>query len=401
MKAVGIIAEYNPLHDGHVYHLKEAVRLAGSDAVVVAMSGDYVQRGEPAILDKWERTEMALNNGADVVVEIPTLFCLGNAGQYGSAGVRILEAFNTVSHIAFGSETGDIDILCRIASNMDKDSERINFIVSELIKSGCSYPRARAEAYNKLFPVYSSDCEALSNSNDILAIEYLRSITRLEPIAVKRVGAAYDEKVNDKLVFQSSSGIRSLLSEGKYIRKYVPEDVNLSIQTAINSDLLSNNNKWMQVLKYAILSMTAAEIDECPSGDEGIGNRIRSVISDTDSWDEFVESVKSKRFTHTRLSRLLVQIILGIDRNYYLSDEPQYVRVLGLNGKGCQLVSESVNDSTIPFITNINKQRNLLNEEGLKQLELDIHAADIYNLVTGRNQFELSDYRHKPIILSE
>ena len=401
MKAVGIIAEYNPLHDGHIYHLKEAVRLAGSDAVVVAMSGDYVQRGEPAILDKWERTQMALNNGADVVVEIPTLFCLGNAGQYANAAVQILESFNAVSHIAFGSESGDCNMLSRIAVNLDTQSDLIAAAVMEYVKSGYSYPRSRAAAYRELFPDDSDGYSILANPNDILAIEYIRACKRLKPVAVKRVGADYSESVKDNYEYQSAGGIRKALQSNEDIRNFVPPDVAAIILSAKLDGTLNTPDRWLKTLKFAIMRTSADEIDNCPSGGEGLGNRIKSMVNSTATWDEMIESVKSKRYTYTRISRLFSQIILGISRDDYSSKEPQYVRILGFSEKGRQLISEMNPNGKIPFITNVNRQGDMLCPEGLKQLALDIHAADIYNLISSRDLYELSDYRHKPIIMTK
>ncbi|MBQ0040733.1 MAG: nucleotidyltransferase [Clostridiales bacterium] len=397
MKAVGIIAEYNPLHNGHLYHIEEAKRLAGSDAVVVAMSGDYVQRGEPAILDKWERTELALQHGADIVVEIPTLFCLGNAMQYGRAGIRILESMAKVKYLAFGSESGDIEELARIAANINSKQLEMDRIISELSKSGYSYPRARAVAYSELFDD-SKGRTVLEGSNDILALEYLKACKRLKPVAVKRVGADYNDELDVDVEYQSATAIRSALRDRKDITDYVPMSVSAAIEQAKYSDHLTFSDDWMNTLKYAVMSMTAEEIDACPSGGEGLGNRIKSMIADAKTWDDFIESVKSKRYTHTRISRLCMQIILGINRDYFLSSEPEYVRILGFTKKGRDLISEMSHDESLPLITNINKQRDLVSAEGIKQLELDIHAADIYNLVTGRDQVVKSDFRMIPVM---
>ena len=393
MNAVGIIAEYNPLHNGHLYHLEEAKVIAGSDAVVVAMSGDYVQRGEPAILDKWERAQHALLHGADLVVEIPTLFCIGNAAQYARAGVGLLESIGSVSHLAFGSESGDIDSLLLTAVNLDRADAEINAGIAKLIKDGMSYPAARAKVYNEMFP----DADDLpDDSNDILALEYIRAAHRLNHIAIKRIGAVYNDCACDD-VFMSASGIRKATQSNMSVINYVPLDTAISLKEGITT----YPDSWLEVLKYAAISMTAEDIDNCPSGGEGLGNRIKSLIIDANSWSELVENVKSKRYTYTRISRLFIQMILGINRREYVSDKPEYLRILGMNDTGRELVAELRNndDCTLPIITNINKQSEYLDDAAKQQLKLDIHAADVYNLVTGRNQSERSDYRMKPIIV--
>ena len=394
MNAVGIVAEYNPLHNGHIYHIEEARKIAGSDAVVVAMSGNYVQRGEPAILDKWERTRLALLHGADLVVEIPTLFCLGNAAQYAKAGVTLLESVPSVKTLAFGSESGIVDDLVCAASNLDKASAEIESMVSGLIKDGITYPAARAEAYKTLFPDAG---ELPAESNDILALEYVRNIKRLEPVAIKRRGAAYNDCACDD-VFMSASGIRKATQSDMPISQYAPFETTLSLEDSITT----YPDNWLNTLKYAVMSITAEEIDNCPSGGEGLGNRIKSSIGNARSWDELVETVKSKRYTHTRISRLFMQIILGINRDDYTSDIPGYMRVLGMNDKGRGILSElrDGGECDLPILTNINKQADGLDEVATKQLELDIHGSDIYNLVTGRDEITYSDYRMKPIIIS-
>ncbi len=406
MNAVGIIAEYNPLHNGHIYHIEEARKIAGSDAVVVAMSGDYVQRGEPAILDKWERCRLALQNGADLVIEIPTLFCLGNAAQYASAGVNLLAAIPCLTHLAFGSESGDASSLELTAANLEKATSELNEGIAEKVKDGLSYPMARAAVYKEMFPEAAPLPE---NSNDILALEYIRAARhldnrKLEFIAVKRRGAAYNDSACDD-DFMSASGIRKAVRSGMSVLNYVPLDTAASLQDKI----LSYPDEWLNTLKYAVLSMSAEEIDCCPSGGEGLGNRIKSLINDASSWDELVEAVKSKRYTHTRISRLFMQIILGINRTDYSIDhndldtlcKPGYMRILGMNDRGREIISElrKSDDCILPVLNNINKQAGELDDAGRKQLELDVHGADIYNLVTGRDQNECSDYRMKPVII--
>ncbi|MBQ0089242.1 MAG: nucleotidyltransferase [Prevotellaceae bacterium] len=391
MKAVGIIAEYNPLHIGHKYHIAEALRFAGSDAVVVAMSGDYVQRGEPAILDKWERTKIALENGADLVVEIPTLFCLADAGGYAGAGVKILESLGCASHLAYGSESGEVEPVKKMATNLKNSAADIDNRISELVKTGKSYPVARSLAYEELFGEKLPD-----SSNDILGLEYVKACSALEPIAVKRVGAGYNDDVPSG-EYMSASGIRNAVIQGVSVDKYVPQDT----ADALMNNKLTFADDWMKTLKYAAMSMTAEEIDSCPSGGEGLGNRIKSLVNEAESWNQFAELVKSKRYTHTRISRLFTQMILGINRDDFGLDDPAYIRILGMNETGRALLSQINNQelSTLPIITNICKQRELLDDKGLKQLELDIRGADIYNLVTGRNQADCSVYRMKPIIL--
>jgi len=405
MNAVGIIAEYNPLHNGHIYHLNEAKRLAGSEVAVVAMSGDYVQRGEPAILDKWERAEIAISSGADVVLEIPTYFCLGNARQYGAAGVFLLESIGSASHLVFGSETGDITALKRIADNLRKNAAEIEKEIRALSKDGLSYPRARAVAYAKVCGQsikgyspedVSGDIAILEGSNDILALEYIMSCEKMEPVAITRVGAGYYDSVDDIKEFQSATGIRELLHNGEEIYTYVPDITAYMLDNRINTF----PDKWLNILKYSVLTSSSEKIDRCPSGGEGIGNRMKAAIADASSWDDFIQIVKSKRYTYTRISRLCMQLILDIDRLRFTGSIPAYIRILGLSERGREMIAEvkKKKKNRLPIITNINREYEALGNTGRLLMDLDVRGADIYNLITGRDIKFNSDHRVTPVI---
>lgn len=384
MKAVGIIAEYNPFHNGHKYQLEEAKRLAGSDAVVVAMSGNFVQRGEPAILNKWDRTKLALENGADLVLEIPTYFCLGNAKQYAHAGVKILDSLGMIDQFAFGSESADLTQLQAIADNMWIKEDEIEKGIREYAKEGLSYPVARAKVYNRLFP-FTGDISILENPNDNLAINYLTCKSRMRPIAVKRTE------------MKSASEIRYSYFTGEDISETVPDNT----LTMLSDSITTFPEKWFNTLKYAVMQTTGDEIEDCPSGGEGLGNRIKHVITQANSWDELIQETKSKRYTYTRISRLCMQIILGIKREKFPISNPGYIRLLGANDNGRELISYADKNfvNKLPIITNISKKRSSLNDEGLLLLELDAHASDVYNLVTGRDISAESDYKISPIII--
>lgn len=410
MKAVGIVAEYNPLHNGHVYHIGQAKKIAGADAVVVAMSGDFVQRGEPAILDKWTRTELALRAGADVVLEIPVISCLGNAGQYAEGAVRLLESLGKISHIVFGSESGDTALLQRVADVLVKHSDEINEEIRILTGSGMSYPAAREKAYLSVRKRFSDadpdlsdlflekELACLKNPNDILAIEYIKAASHAEPLVIKRTGAGYSSPVIPGEKYQSAGAIRDLILQGGGFGSYVPEYTADAIRTG---HVTGNNcDRWFDLLRYAVMSTDADAIDECPSGGEGLGNLIRSAVVDASSRDDLITRVKSRRYTYTRLSRLCLQILLGITRNNGSAD---YIRVLGLSSTGRKLLAEIRDEesSSVPVITNINKEAHALSEESSSILKMDIHAADIYNLATGRDVSAFSDHRMRPVLISD
>ena len=412
LKAAGITAEYNPLHNGHVYHIEETRRITGCDAVVIAMSGDYVQRGEPAIMDKWARAEHALRSGADLVFEIPVLFCLGNAGQYASAAARILEATGKVTHISFGSESGDTEALKRIAYNLRNHEEEIEAVIKSARTKGLSYPAARALAYSEVMseiketnpatdPEILGDIQILNKANDILGIEYIKAMISAEPVVIRREGAGYRDPYDERINYQSASALRSQLLNGCDISDFVPDCTAESLKTCHLTG--PDKDKWFDALRYAVLSADAAEIEDCPSGGEGLASLLKANANSASSWDALIREIKSKRYTYTRLSRLCMQLLLGISRSKYETYEPEYIRVLGFNDKGRELLAEMRDEesSDLPVIINVNKSAGALNEKASSLLELDMHAADIYNLMTKGEIGSFSDHIHSPEIIKK
>ena len=411
MKIAGITAEYNPLHNGHVYHIEETRRRTDCDALVVAMSGDFVQRGEPAILDKWLRAEHALNAGADLVVEIPTLFCLGNASQYASASVRILESLDCGT-ISFGSGSGDIDTISAVAGVLADNNEKINSYISAMIKEGKNYPSARSEAYKALrtgkvsSETLEKELAVLSEPNDILALEYISKMSRSKPLVIKRKGAYHENSASVTTGYKSAEYIREKLhSEGVESAELL-ESVPGFIRDTFCSCLPVFPDDCYDYLKYAILSADADDIDDCPSGGEGLGSLLKKSVKEADCFNELILKAKSKRYTYTRISRLCMQIMLGISRNKYSFDDPGYIRVLGHNEKGRELLSEIKKASKdsyaavgmLPVITNINKEKEKLDKTAIDKLDLDIHASEIYALLSGDEAPEHAEQRRMPVM---
>lgn len=409
-KAAGITAEYNPLHNGHVFHIEETRRITACDAVIVAMSGDFVQRGEPAFMDKWERAEHALRCGADLVIEIPALFCLGNAGQYASAAVKLLEATGKVTHISFGSESGDTEALTRIAFTLRDKKEEIEKCIRSLKGYGFSYPAARARAYSEVRadatgkdpdtdPEIKRDSQILYKANDILAIEYIKSMQDASPVVVKRCGAGYSDPYDAAFKYQSASAIRKQVFGGYDMSKSVPD----CVADAMKKSHLTGTDRdgWFDLLRYAVLSADNRQIEDCPSGEDGLASLMKTKIGEADSWTSFVSMIKSKGYTYTRLSRLCVQLVLGICRSRYDIVGPEYIRVLGFNGRGRELLAEMRDEecALLPVIVNVNKSAGSLNDKAASLLQLDMHAADIYNLVTKGEIGAYSDHRHSPVII--
>ena len=411
LKIAGITAEYNPLHSGHIYHMEETRRLTGCDALVVAMSGDFVQRGEPAILDKWLRAEHALKAGADLVVEIPTLFCLGNASQYARGSVGILEALGC-GLISFGSESGDIGNISDVAAVLKAEREAIESHISAMIREGKSYPAARSEAYKVIrsgkvsADKLEKELSVLSDPNDILALEYIINMKKAVPFAIKREGSYHDTGALEHSGFTSAERIRSLIKGGSVEEMGLDNNVPSYVADSFRAFPPVFPDDCFELLKYAILSESAESIDECPSGGEGLGNLLKSAVNEACDYDGLIMRVKSKRYTYTRISRLCMQILLHIKRSEIGSAGPGYIRVLGHNERGREVLAairkaskdEENSLCAPPVITNINKEMDKLGSAALSQLKLDIHASEIYDLISPEGSEQHVEQRMKPVM---
>lgn len=379
MKAIGIVAEYNPFHDGHKYQIETSAKSFLADVVVIAISGNFVQRGELAICDKWKRTEMALRNGADLVLEIPTQYCLNNAGVYARAGIEIFKSMGLIDAISFGSEIGDINLIKKASSLANENKKEINDIIKSLNNKGYSFPRARQIAFNRL----SGDKRlenALNSANDTLGMEYLSAWNNRPALCIKRNGS-------------SATEIRNLIKNGSYkcgtLPKSVEEILFRNISLSDYSNFLKERDKNLfEIARFEILKTEANMIDESPQGGEGLGNRLIKSAIKARTFDELIELTKSKRYTYTRISRLIFQVLLGIDNFDY--SNPDCIRVLGFNDKGRELLREMRNSKdyednedsikqNLDIVTNINKYNKKEN------FDFEIKATNLYNAISDNN----------------
>lgn len=422
MSVVGIIAEYNPFHEGHRYQMEQAKALSGAEGVIVAMSGDFVQRGEPALLSKWERARTAVDYGADLVFEIPLRGCLGDAGIYGEAGVRTILASGLATHLSFGSEAGELSILFRAAERLEED--RFQAELREAQKKGKSYPAAQEEAYRKLYGTTSEEEPLIMNSpNDLLALSYLRTLIRcarekneanlpLIPVPVRRKGAAYHEN-SLKKSYASASGIRTALINGvpsEEWASFVPR-AEIPVLTDIAPRIREAEERYFTIIQSRLLAMDEKNVgtllDAYPSGGEGIGNRLRKEALFARSTDDLIKRSKSGRYTYTRISRLLAQMVLDLPRSTNelrrAEAQPSYLKLLAASPRGRGMLRERQKDpdSGIPILTNESRQSNLLTEEGRLQREESIRASLLRNLLYQEDLYTSSDYVRHPYLAAE
>lgn len=385
-KSVGIIAEYNPFHNGHQYHLQQSLKMSGAEICIAVVSGNFTQRGEPALLDKWTRAETAVRNGVNLVVEMPFLFACNNAGYFARGGVEILENLGC-DFISFGSESGNIALLQEISRGIEAHRSELEEAVKEGVKKGLTYPKARHEAAMALLGEEVS--EVLSTPNNLLALEYLRFIKSAQPITVKRQGSGYHElTANDDMA--SATGIRKMLTGGENISRFV-SGITREILTE-SSGRFADEDKLFPLLREKILLSSSEELNQIFGAEEGLGNKMKANVRYWKNMDELIEGLKSKRYTRTRITRLLAMTLLGVQRED-VKNARNYIRVLAFDEKGSQYLKEIKKSESckLPILTNINKEAELY-PEIKEMLEKDILAGDIYNLACGHDLYANSDY---------
>ena len=393
LKSVGIIAEYNPFHNGHKYHLEQALTESGADICVAVISGNFTQRGEIALLDKWTRAEMAVRNGVNLVVEMPTVFACSNAGYFAEAGVEILEALGT-DFICFGSESGNTEELSRIAREIEANSQNLEEKIKEGAKNGLSYPRARSQAVSKLLGEKAAS--AIESPNNILAVEYIRRMKNARPLAVKRLGAGYHDTDSTEGM-ASATAVRKLLKEGGDISRIVPEISREIIEK--NTEHMAESEMLTSLIIQKVLQSSAGELNGIFGAEEGLGNIMKARVRYWKTYEDIVDDLKSKRYTRTRIERVLVHTLLGIKREDLLCAS-KYIRVLAFDEKGSKYLKQvkKSGECKRPIITNINRDKDAFSEIQAT-LEKDILAADIYNLACRRDLYAHSEYVKKPVAI--
>ena len=381
MNLLGIIAEYNPFHNGHKHHIEKSKEKLNPDATVVVMSGNFTQRGTCACYDKWTRAKCAMLNGADLVIELPVTFATASAERFAYGGVYLLDKIG-VKHISFGSES-ELSELKHIADKLSSGEFKINS------PSETPFHIARQEAID--------DNGILTKPNNILAIEYLKAIKKLNslvvPYRVERHLIGYnDMNVTDG--FASATKVREIIRNNEKYNEVIPENV----YEILSKHHYVDEEKLFKYIKYAIISKSTEELSEYAHIREGIENRIYKCVFESESLDELIKSVKSKRYTYTAISRMLVSILLGIKKET-LSANPQYIRVLGLNDKGAKALKYIKSKCELPVITKVSSAVNNLPVTALNELYCDISASDIYYTCANIPTSARPDYINSPVKL--
>lgn len=386
MRVAGIICEYNPFHNGHLYHITETKRLLGEDTLVVcAMSGNFVQRGEPAIFAKFARAEAAVKCGADLVVELPTYVSLASAEGFAKGAVQLLDSMGVCTHLSFGSEGGDSAQLYEMAKALLLP-QTDELIKSEL-KKGISYASARQ---NALRSIVGDKAELLEQPNNILGIEYLKALnvigSDMTAITVSRYGGEHDGKEG-----YSASAVRQMLKSGERSFLNVPTEAAMVFRREVAAGRGPVYIEDMeQAILYRLRVMTAEEYDKLPYASEGLGKRLFKSVRSSTSLDEILEKTKTKRYAMSRLRRMVMCAYLGLSAED-MSTAPSYIRVLGASAKGCTLLKQMRKSARLPVI---------VKSADCKELLEDSKACDLYTLAYSEKTQRCcgTDYTFSPYI---
>lgn len=408
MNITGIVVEYNPFHNGHLYHIHKTREKTNCDAIVAIMSGNFTQRGIPAVVDKWNRAKMALMNGVDLVIELPLIYSLSSAEFFSFGAVSLLNNLGVINNLCFGSECGDAEVLSFIAKILTDEPLEFKQILKENMDEGLSYPHARSKALIQFLNIFDNKKllnynieEILSSSNNILGIEYCKSLTKLNssirPFSIQREGGNYNSTCLDNK-FSSATSIRRFIKENKnleYIQNHLPENVYTILSSLQNTGYnFTFEDLMLPYIKYKSI-LHKSSIEKLPDVSEGIHNRIYKFIEAAESYNELISSVKTKRYTYTRISRILCQFFLGFenfDTSSLRRNPSPYARILGFNDIGLKILKATKQHSSIPVYTKLPKVVD-------KVLALDLLGTRTYSLIN-KSINSNSDYLISPIKIS-
>ncbi|MGN9164034.1 nucleotidyltransferase [Tissierellaceae bacterium HCP3S3_D8] len=411
MKVISFIVEYNPFHNGHRYHLEQSIASTNATHTIAIMSGSFVQRGEPSLVDKWTKAKMAIDNGMDLVIELPFIYSCQSAELFAHGAIHIMDSLNIVDNICFGTELDDLHSLDRIAKVLLEEPTEFKEGLRKYLSQGFSFPKARSSAlidyfeYNSLDQV--QDCKViLKQSNNILAIEYLKALHRLrskiKPVSVKRSGSDYND-ISLGIEFASATGIRkSILENGlDSIRNYVPY---ASFQVLSDFDHMyggfNSIENYYSIFRYLIATCNTNEIEHLFDVDHGLVNRIMQQIERSQDMYSLIDNISTKRYPKTRIQRILIHLLNRLNKDEIIKlykANPPYIRILGSNDRGFSLIREIEKNSTIPIINKFSDHRKYTDSIMKEFIHYEEKATDIYFLGLNRTMLKM-DYRTSPYI---
>ena len=384
MKIIGLIAEYNPFHLGHLYQINKIKEIYPESIIIAIISTNFTQRGDISILNKWDKTKICLDHNIDIVLELPTLYATQSADIFASNAIKILNEFK-IDTLVFGSETNNTETLYQLA-NTQLNNKKYNQLVKIYLDAGINYPTAMNKALNKLTN------QDVDKPNDLLGLSYIKEIIKnnyqITPISIKRTNNYHQEKLikenknnNSNSNIISANLIRKLHLDNQDITPYIPNNTNKYIYHN-----LSINNAY-NLLKYKII--TDNNLDKYLTVDEGIENRIIKYLNKSNTWEELVMNIKTKRYTYNKINRMLIHILLGITKKD--NNQETYIRILGFNNQGRNYLNKIKKNFNLPIYTSY--KNNLSNN-----LDIEFKSTYIYSLITNDKTLIKKEYQNKPII---
>ena len=368
MHSIGIIAEYNPFHNGHVYQINKIKEKYPNAIIILVMTGNFTERGEVTIIDKWSRTEIALNHGIDLVIELPYPFATQSADYFAYGGITLLEELK-VDKLIFGSESNDIDTIKTIAS-IQIENKDLDNLVKFYSKQGKNYPTALSCAVKELTG------KEIETPNDLLGISYIKTIIKnkynIIPETIKRTNNYHDKNLNETI--SSGTAIREALKMNESIVNQIPNDTVSYYKTIHTMD------DYFDLLKYKII--TEEDLSKYQTVEEGIEKVLKKEINKATNYDDFIKRIKSKRYTYNKISRMLLHILCNFTKEKANQwKKPEYIRILGFNQKGREYLNTIKKDINLPIISKIKREKN-------NMLEFEIETTNIYNIKKTSNQKE-------------
>ena len=408
-KVLGIVCEYNPFHNGHLYHLEELKKITGSNYSIAIMSGNFTQRGSTAIIDKWSRTETALKAGIDLVIELPTLYAISSAENFADGAIHILDSLKIVDYVGFGAETSDIDVLDNIADVLYNEPRAYKTLLSHELNKGISFPKARENALLIYLNNIRKYVNVVSAPNNILGIEYIKALKKyksiIKPVSIVRFEAGHNDLSYHSNI-ASGTTIRNIIKNGNFdiLRRLVPESTySILMDNIKQTHIVPDLSVFEKQIFYNLRKMSIEEIRELPDVTEGLEFSIKKAANSCNSIYEFLNIIKSKRYTSTRLQRILLYSLLEITKkDMELSKKvTPYIRVLGLNNKGKFMISEIAKaNPKLEIITSVKRFLDSSNNRNLKtMLNKDIFATDVYTLSFTYDSCSNLDFTKKIITL--
>lgn len=413
MKTAGIIAEYNPFHTGHQYHIEQTRKMTGADFIIVVMSGDFVQRGAPALFSKFTRAEMALLGGADLVLELPASCSCQSAEYFAYHGVYLLNSLGCVDYLSFGSECGDITCFYQAADFLYEESSEYKELLKSLIKSGLSFPAARAKAMSALCPENTDLQLILDSPNNILGIEYLKALKRLKspiiPVTVTRKGSSYH---SETLPSSSNSQIPGCLPSASALRKAIlkgdgssreqilscfPASVREKYQNTLPDMEFLTEEDFSLLLRWALYQYEEQKLLHFQDMDSFLCNRIQKTRDSYTSFSQYAALLKTKDVTYTRICRTLFHILLQIESPSHLP----YARILGFRKSASPLLAKIQKSGKIPLISKLADAVSILDEDAYSVLEQNIRISHLYETVSSEKYHRpfQNEYRKQIIIV--